>query len=283
MNDFYVYAWLRPCGTPFYIGKGRGNRDRAKKTGNSLFMRTLSKMASRGEDYRVVRLYENLAEADAHSLEILEISKWGRRCDGSGVLTNLTDGGEGVSGIVFSDESKKKMSAAKKGRPLRAEHIAKIAAANTNPSPDTRAKMSASRTGKKATPKMVLRLIEDNPTKDPKVRAKISDALRGMPKSASHKAKLSDYARNRPSATRAKLSAGNRLRPPVNEYKGVSWNSATQKWKVSIRIGKGRPFLGYFSDKEEAARVYDRAAIEAWGVGNCYLNFPDSITDGVAS
>lgn len=278
-NDFYVYAWLRPCGTPFYIGKGRGDRDKLRTRNNKIFTRTLAKIEKDGGRATVVRIHENLSEFQALSLEIAEIAKWGRRCDGTGVLANLTLGGEGMSGFVFSDEAKKKMSAAKKGKPLSAEHRAKILEIVTNPSPETRAKMSASRTGKKATATMMARLIENNPTRDPEIRAKISAALSGVPKSDAHRAKLSVAAKNRTVGHRARISQANRMRPPSSGYKGVSFNTATGKWKVGIRIGDKRLFLGYFADPVEAAMVYDRAAVDAWGVGNCYLNFPTAVLD----
>lgn len=273
-SDFYVYAWLRPCGEVFYIGKGRGNRDRAPKSNNPIFQRIVSKIEKAGEKPKIVRLHENLAEGEAFALERDEIARHGRRNNNTGTLANLTDGGEGNSGWVPSDETRAKISAAHAGKTLSPDHRLKLLEAATNPTPETRAKMSASRIGKKASPVLVAKMVFDNPSRRTEVRAKISAALRGVPKSDEHKAKLSLLASNRSDEHRRKISVANRMLPPASGYKGVSFNTATGRWKVAIRIGDKRPFLGYFADPDDAARAYDRAAIEAWGVGNCYLNFP---------
>ncbi len=47
-------------------------------------------------------------------------------------------------------------------------------------------------------------------------------------------------------------------------------------WKANIRINNKKLHLGYFADLEEAARVRDRAALEAWGEF-ATLNFPDEV------
>ena len=45
----------------------------------------------------------------------------------------------------------------------------------------------------------------------------------------------------------------------TSRYKGVSWQSKSNKWKAQIQIdGKGT-HLGYFNDEEEAAHKYDEA------------------------
>ena len=54
--------------------------------------------------------------------------KWIAFYRGKGLdLVNLTDGGEGVTGLVFSAASREKMATAKKGRKLTPEHIKKVA------------------------------------------------------------------------------------------------------------------------------------------------------------
>ena len=274
--DFYVYAWLRPCGQPFYIGKGCRNRDRSLKSNNPLFMRTLAKIRASGHDPDVVRLHDGLEENEAHRLECLEIAKYGRRNNGTGVLTNLTDGGEGMSGWVPTAETRAKQSAAHTGKVLAPEHRLKILAAITNPSAERRAKMSASQIGRKHTEDTLRLMSVNNAMNKPENRAKVSSALRGRLKTDEHKVKMAAYANNRPDSHNAKISLSNRMRPPTSGYKGVSFNTATGRWKVAIRIGDKRPFLGYFSDAIEAARVYDRAALEVWGEGNCYLNLPSN-------
>ena len=56
-------------------------------------------------------------------------------------------------------------------------------------------------------------------------------------------------------------------------YKGVSWHKLHKLWYAHISHNKKLMSLGYFKDKEEAAKAYDRKAIELFGEF-AKLNFP---------
>lgn len=48
-------------------------------------------------------------------------------------------------------------------------------------------------------------------------------------------------------------------------YKGVTWYARRKKWMVRLKVS-GRPiFLGYFDDKEDAAKAYRAAAEKHFG------------------
>lgn len=53
-----------------------------------------------------------------------------------------------------------------------------------------------------------------------------------------------------------------RLPNRSSPYKGVTWNKALNKWKVTIQANKTRIYLGHFDDDTDAAVVYDIAAIQ---------------------
>lgn len=111
-NKFYIYAHYRKTtGEIFYIGKGFGKRawDRGKK--RTLHWHNVVKK----NGYTISILHDNLTENEAFTLEKELIKYYGRNDLGLGPLVNMTDGGEGASGIVVSQETKEKQSLAKKG------------------------------------------------------------------------------------------------------------------------------------------------------------------------
>jgi hypothetical protein len=61
--------------------------------------------------------------------------------------------------------------------------------------------------------------------------------------------------------------------------KGVTWQSHCNKYRAGIAID-GKPMhIGYYDDPIEAARAYDRKAIELFGEF-ARLNFPDDVRQG---
>jgi hypothetical protein len=109
---YYTYAYLREDGTPYYIGKGKGDRAYSKhqrgKSKGGYF--------TPPEKNKILILKQNLTEEEAFKHEIYMIAVLGRKDLGTGILRNLTDGGEGVSGYRHSDETKMFIKEVGKGR-----------------------------------------------------------------------------------------------------------------------------------------------------------------------
>ncbi len=113
MSDkkFYVYVHLYASGPKvgqvFYVGKGHGKRLNWKFSRNPHWNSVVNKY---GFDTKIVMRFAN--ENCAFSFEVALIKFYGRDN-----LTNKTDGGDGVSGLKMSDDSKKLMREIKLGKP----------------------------------------------------------------------------------------------------------------------------------------------------------------------
>lgn len=126
---FYVYALLDPRKPgafrygrwvfnyePFYIGKGKGNRclshfDNSSSKKMSFKNSKIKKIrAETGSDPLLIYKKKNLTEKEAFDAEKTLIARVGRKDRKLGPLANLTDGGEGATGYVFTKKDKENVS-----------------------------------------------------------------------------------------------------------------------------------------------------------------------------
>ena len=167
MNTYYVYAYLRQDGTPYYIGKGTGDRAWFKRKAE----------IKPPKDKSLILIVENnLTNLGALAIERRLIRWYGRKDLGTGILHNRTDGGDGAAGVVWSEERKNLV----RGTKLSEERKRKISSSLIGKkhnwthvvSEESRQKISASLTG---------RAVSDETKK------KMSDAKKGRKFSESHR------------------------------------------------------------------------------------------------
>jgi hypothetical protein len=152
---FYVYAYLREDGTPYYIGKGAGKRAFKKH----------EKIPVPKDKSRIIFISENLIEYDAFALEMFFIAWYGRKDKGTGILRNRTDGGEGISGAICSEETKNKIGAANSGKTRTEEQNKKRSEARigSKHSSETKDKIGKSKIGKARSEETKKKLRHSNP------------------------------------------------------------------------------------------------------------------------
>jgi hypothetical protein len=165
ISEYYAYELKRKDnGVPFYVGKGSGNRCFSKRR-NTYCQAVMNKYGS--EVHIVVKDKEEefifLVEQELiHKYKLLGI-----------LLTNMTDGGEGMSGHIHSEETRLKLSVALKKCIKSDSHRMNLSKAKTGQthSEATKEKMRLVRKGR---PSFMLSKKHTEESKQ-----KISEALSG--------------------------------------------------------------------------------------------------------
>ena len=180
--NYYIYAYIRKSnGTPYYIGKGKSYRAYSKH----------GKIPVPNNRSRIVLLETNLTELGAFALERRLIKWWGRKDLNTGLLLNRTDGGEGFSGLKFTDEHKAKLK-----RVMLEETKRKISKCN-------KGKITSKETKKK-----------------------ISEKLKGKPRSEETKKRLTGILRSEETKIKMKEAKLGKIRKPFSEETKIKMKEA---------------------------------------------------------
>ena len=151
---YYVYAYLREDGTPYYIGKGKNDR---------VFAKHDVKLPK--NRYNIIFIEKNLTEIGALAIERKLIKWYGRQDLKTGILRNKTDGGDGTSGMtpwnkgktgIFTKDLLYKFGSGNRGKKFSDAHRKKISESNKGKktnlgkkhSEETKKKMSNTHKGK---------------------------------------------------------------------------------------------------------------------------------------
>lgn len=189
---FYVYAYLREDGSPYYIGKGKGRR---------MFDKRHNVLVPQKHD--IIVLERHLTDIGSIALERRYIL-WYRRLDiGTGILENKTNGGEGLSGHIQTDEHKSKRKLFKpgnkygqlnKGIEFSNEHRKKLSIVNTGKvmSIESSEKKSKAMIGKPNVNKgkTLPDLWRENMSKSSKGKCKSKEHIQNMAKSYNSRPKV---------------------------------------------------------------------------------------------
>lgn len=127
----------------FYVGISKTEkRAYSKKVRNKYWKNIINKT-----DYNVEIISKYLSYEDAKELEMFLITEYGRKDLNTGILSNMTDGGEGVTNLIVTQETKNKISNSSKGKIKTKEHIEnnRLARIGKKRSPEIKEKIKNSR------------------------------------------------------------------------------------------------------------------------------------------
>jgi hypothetical protein len=242
---YCVYEhWRLDENEVFYVGKGSENRAKnCSRPHNPHYQRIVEKLASWGVSVLVHIALDGLTEEEAFAFETALIKH--RRAEGHR-LVNMTDGGEGTSGYVFTLEHSARLSVALKGIKRTAETRAKMSAARraTMASPEARAKLSAA-----------VSAAWNDPVKQERPRT----AMR----SPEYRAKISAASKRTYPENRAKLLAAIRGRKLTSDQRakllaGASAANRRRVWTPEMRAKLSAAHAARWADPEFRAQQSER-------------------------
>ena len=247
---FYTYAYLRVDRTPYYIGKGKGRR---------LYEKHQKGISVPKDKSRIIYLKQNLTEEEAFKHEKYMIAVFGRNDLGTGILHNRTDGGEGASGAVMSEETRNKISEALKGennhqygkKGKDAPNYGKV------PSEETRRKLSEAKKGKKHSEE---------------TRRKQSERMKGENNLNYGKSPSEETRRKRSEANKGKTHSKETRKKQSEAKKGIKWwNDGKGNTKMSIECPEegwvpGRE-MKWWNDGCGNTKMSIECPGEGWGSG----------------
>lgn len=108
-----AYLYIHTCvdtGNVFYVGIGSNNNDQFNRAFSKKRRSKLWKNVTASLEYKVDILFKNISWGEACEKEKELIKFYGRKIDSSGVLLNVTLGGEGAYGFKHSKDHIKKLS-----------------------------------------------------------------------------------------------------------------------------------------------------------------------------
>lgn len=214
-----VYKWVREDGTPYYIGIGNPKRPYTGRRN----------CGCPPPKDRIIILHENLDWEKACGIEKELIAFYGRKDLGTGILRNLTDGGEGVPNL--SKETKNRISMANFGKIRTKEAREKMSKAQLGKklSEETKRKLSEKNKGRKHTEETKNKFSGKN---HPRYGKKHTEESKAKMSKANSGVNHPGYGKSLSKETREKIS---------NSHKGKKLSEETKKKLSKACSGENHP------------------------------------------
>lgn len=180
--DFpYIYKWFRgDTNKIFYLGAGVNKRAWTLSRRNNLTINVVRKVGKKGVNIKIIKM-KSWEAALKKEKEL--IKKYGRRDNKTGILTNMTDGGQGATGRPMSEHTKKAISKHNKKRIYTDEQklnlSKKLKIIKSNVSKETRKKLSDKFKGVPR-PKWMRAILIDNLNRGRKKSKKFWTSKKGL-------------------------------------------------------------------------------------------------------
>lgn len=227
-TKYCVYAHIDDNNVTFYVGIGDSKRPHDYRQRSKFWHHYTKRYCASGKP-KIEIIHEGVSWEEACGHEQFWILFWGRRDLGNGVLVNMTAGGDGIVGAIRSEETRKKVADALRGKKHSEEH---------------RRKNREAQWGKKRG-----EFSEEH-------KRRLSEASRGKKHPEERRRKNSEAQRGKRLSEETRKKVGDAQR---GKGKGYSFHKKAQKFRAYIEIEGKHHHLGLFLTEAEASNAYQTA------------------------